>query len=85
MAGSARITLNSAAVVALLKSEEVQAELLRRGEAIQAAAGGAPDFDVLAVVGRQRAAVYVSTATIDGMRAEATDRALTRALDAGRS
>lgn len=85
MAGSIRIELDSAAVVALLKSDEVQAELLRRGEAIQQATGAPEDFDVLPVVGRQRAAVYVSTATVQGMLAEANDRTLTRALDAGRS
>jgi len=85
MAGSIRIELDSAAVVALLQSEEVQAELTRRGEAIQAATGSPNDFDVITVVGRQRAAVYVSTATVEGMLAEATDRTLTRALDAGRS
>ncbi|NII42296.1 hypothetical protein E9228_002954 [Curtobacterium flaccumfaciens] len=85
MAGSIRVELNSAGVVALLQSEEIKAELLRRGEAIQAAAGGAPDFDVIAVTGRQRAAVYVATASVQGMLAEATDRTLTRALDAGRS
>lgn len=85
MASSIRIEISSAGIVELLRSKEVQADLLRRGEAIQAAAGGAPDFDVLAVTGRQRAAVYVSTTTVEGMLAEATDRALTRAIDAGRT
>lgn len=85
MAGSIRIEMNSRGVVELLQSAEVQAELLRRAEAIQQATGSPEDFDVLPVVGRQRAAVYVSTKTVEGMLAEATDRTLTRALDAGRS
>lgn len=84
MAGQIRIEMNSTGVVELLKSAEVQADLLRRGEAMQRATGSPDDFDVLPIVGRQRAAVYVSTKTVAGMLAEAEDRALTRAVDAGR-
>lgn len=62
----------------------VQAELHRRGEAIAAAAGGAPDFLVIDDPNRTRARVVVVTATPKAMEAEATHRTLTRAFDAGR-
>jgi len=84
MAGQIKIEMNSAGVVELLQSEDVQADLLRRGEAIQQATGLPDGFDVLPVVGKQRAAVYVTTASMEARLAEANDRALTRALDAGR-
>ena len=79
-----RIEINSAGAAALLKSDAVLAELTRRGEAIAAAAGGAPDFTVTGSVRRSRAHVSVATATLEGRRAEATDRVLSSALDAGR-
>lgn len=64
--------------------KSLQGELHAMGERIAAAAGGAPDFEVIDSPGRDRARVVVVTATPEGMLAEATDRALTRALDAGR-
>lgn len=67
------------------KSAEVQAELRRRAEAIAAAAGGGEDFVVVDSPSSTRARVVVITATPQAMLAEATDRALTRAFDAGRS
>ena len=84
-----RVELNSAGIKALLSSPEVQADLLRRAEAIAAAAGGAPNFEAsVRVVGGSskagRAYGTVRTATFEGQAAEATDRALTRAIDAGR-
>lgn len=84
MAQSIRIKLNSAGVVALLQSQAVADDLARRGERIAEAAGGEPDFESRVTQNRDRSVVFVTTASIDGRRAEAEDRALTRALDAGR-
>ena len=86
----ARIRINSAGVKQLLQSQEVQADLQRRANAIAGAAGGEPgDFRAeVEVLGGSsklgRAMGYVVTATTEARRAEAEDRALTRALDAGR-
>ena len=84
-----RVELNSEGLKALLQSAEVQADLERRAQAIAAAAGGSPDFEAsVKVVGGSskagRAYGYVRTATFEGRAAEARDRALTRAVDAGR-
>ncbi len=84
-----RIKLNSDGIRALLSSEPVQADLRKRVDAIQAAAGGEPDFDAtVEVVGGStklgRAMGYVTTVTNEARRAEAEDGALMRALDAGR-
>lgn len=80
----ATVRLNSRGVRAVLQSAEVEADLRRRAEAIAAAAGGEPDFEAGAEVVGNRAMAWVVTATPDGKRAEAEDRALTRALDVGR-
>jgi hypothetical protein len=59
-------------------------DLLARGHRIASAAGGEPDFVVHESSNATRARVVVVTATAKGMEAEAHDRKLTRALDAGR-
>lgn len=82
MAEKARIELDRGAVRALLQSGEVVAELGRRASAIAAAAG--PGMEAEVRVGATRARATVRTATIEAELAEAIDRALTRALDAGR-
>lgn len=79
-----RIKINSDAVRALLQSAEVASELERRGNAIVEAAGGAPDFEVQSTKNRDRAVAFVRTASSKGKKAEAEDRVLTRAIDAGR-
>lgn len=86
MAGikGARIEVNRATVQALLRSEEVMQNLLPRGERIAGAAGGREDFEVTATTNRDRVVVFVTTASHDARKAEAEDRALTRAIDAGR-
>lgn len=81
---SIRIKLNSAGVKAVLQSPEMQADLQRRGDAMVAAAGGSPDFEAEVSIVGDRAMGRVRTATTEGRLAEAKDRALTRALDAGR-
>lgn len=78
-----RIELNVAGVGELLRSPEVLADLERRAQAVASAAG--PGMEASAQVGSTRARASVITADLDAMRAEATDRALTRAVDAGRA
>jgi hypothetical protein len=80
-----RIELNTAGVRALLRSDAILQDLVRRGEAIANAAGGSPDFTVNASFGKNRARVHVVTETPRGRRLEARDRVLTRAIDAGRA
>lgn len=82
MARNALTRLELTGVDDLLKSPEVLADLRRRANAIAAAAGEGHEVDVR--VGARRARASVRTATFDAMRAEAKDRTLTRALDAGR-
>jgi hypothetical protein len=82
MAKSARIVLNRAGVRELLKCPGVQADLARRAERIAAAAG--PGMVAESYVGRNRARSRVYTQTPEARRAEASDRTLTRAIDAGR-
>jgi hypothetical protein len=77
-----RIVLNRAGVKALLRSAEVQADLRRRGQAIASAAG--VGHRVESQVGPNRARVAVITETPEAMVAEATERKLSRAVDAGR-
>jgi hypothetical protein len=80
-----RVKMNSSGARAILRSAAVQADLERRGGQIAAAAGGEPDYEVETRVGANRVRVSVRTATHEAREAEATDRTLTQALDAGRS
>lgn len=82
MAKNVRIELNSKGVRQLLHDPGVLADLERRAKRIAAAAGEGMETDSDA--GGTRARAVVITATRDAQRAEATDRALTRAVDAGR-
>lgn len=78
-----RIELNTSGVGDLLRSGEVLDDLERRARAIASAAG--PGMEASAQVGRTRARASVITGDLDAMRAEATDRSLTHAVDAGRA
>lgn len=82
MATPVKIELNSAGVKALLRSPEILADLRARAERIAAAAG--EGFEADSMIGRSRARADVFTETFAARRAEATGRALTRAVDAGR-
>lgn len=84
MAGTVRIEMNPAGIGALLKSEEVAANMLARATAVAEAAGGGEDFVPSVYLGRSRARASVITATQAGREAEATNLVLTRAIDAGR-
>jgi hypothetical protein len=82
MAGRIKIEMNPEGVRAVLQSDGVRADLHRRAAAIAAAAGEGMEADSRIGANRARASVY--TATPEAMRAEAEDRALTSAIDAGR-
>lgn len=77
-----KIELNRAGVRVLLTGPEMQADLLARANRIAAAAG--EGFEAETKVGANRAHATIRTATWAARRAEARDRALTKALDAGR-
>lgn len=80
--GKIRIELNDAGIKELLRSAEVEAELLDRGFAIAEAAG--EGHEEASWQGHDRVHVSVSTTTPEAARSEAEDRTLTRAIDAGR-
>lgn len=77
-----RIVLNRRAVRDLLRSREVRKDLEKRGERIADAAG--PGHRVESEIGPNRVRAAVITDTSEAVISEATDRTLTRALDAGR-
>jgi len=77
-----RIEVNSAGIQSILKSDEVQELLRTKADRIAAAAGDG--FEASSRVGKTRARASVITVTRAARLAEATDRALTRAIDAGR-
>lgn len=81
MAGKVRVEMNSAGAQELLKSPEVQGELRKRADRVAAAAGEGHEVSVW--VGRDRARATVTTVSARAKRAEANDRALLRALEAG--
>lgn len=67
---------------ALRRSGGVAADLVRRASNVAAAAGAG--FETSSRDGTNRARASVVTANADAMRAQATNRTLTRAIDAGR-
>jgi len=79
--------LNTKGFVQLRNSPEVVAEITKRASAIATAAGEGfevlpPETNTTTPRGRARVAVY--TRTFPARYAEATDRALTKALEAGK-
>jgi hypothetical protein len=89
MAGS-KVKLNLKAFKELRNSDAVVSDLTARAQRIADRAddgvdsSGGPDHVVFAGKGRQRARAAVVTASAEAMLSEATDRNLTRAVDAGR-
>lgn len=81
--GLEKLKLNPAGVKELLKSSGVLADLADRAGAIADAAG--PGFEADSDVGTNRARASVRTVDYEARKAEAKERALTRAIDAGRS
>lgn len=82
MASKVKIELNSAAVRSLLRSSEMLEDLRSRAQRIANAAG--EGMEANAAVGPNRARASVVTATFEARHREATRRALTSAIDAGR-
>lgn len=82
-----KIVLNRKEVRHLLRGDGpyagVASDLKSRARAIANAAGDGMETD--SSVGANRARASVWTATREAMEAEAKDRSLTRAIDAGRS
>ena len=76
------IELDSAGMAELLRSDDVRRDLDERARRIAAAAG--PGMRSSSTRGHSRAIAMVWTDTPAAMRAEATSRKLTRAIDAGR-
>lgn len=77
------VKLNRKGVREILRSQRMADELERRANNIAASAGEGHTVDT--TVGRARARSAVLTDTFDAMLSEATDRTLTRAIDAGRA
>jgi hypothetical protein len=77
-----RVQMNSRGASRLMTSAPIRADLLSRAEAIAERAGDG--FEASVSYGRDRALASVRATTADAMRAEAKDRALTKAMDAGR-
>lgn len=82
MAEKFRVEINSAGIQALLKSGEVEALLLAKAQRIAAAAGAGVEAG--SRIGKTRARASVITATRAARKAEAENRSLTKAIDAGR-
>lgn len=85
-----RFALNRKGVAQIMlgKHGSVVADLTRRANAIRSAAdaaSGGPNHAVEVKPGRNRVRAVVYTDTFHGMRREATDRTLTRSVDAGRA
>lgn len=76
-----KVKLNRAAVRELLTGPEVTADLGKRAERIASAAG--PGFEHETTKGSNRARAAVWTGDAEARKAEADERALTRALDSG--
>lgn len=80
-----RIELNSKGIETILRSEKVRADLERRAQAIADAAGGEPeDYAVSSQIGDSRARASVAAVTYASRKAEAVDRTLSTAIEAGR-
>lgn len=78
----AKATINSKGAQDVLKSAGVAREVRARLERMQAAAG--PGHRIRVAVGRTRVRGTITTETRAAKRAEAQNKNLTRAIDAGR-
>ena len=77
-----KLVLNKRAFVDLMKSGEMQRDLIRRARKVKQAAG--EGFDDSVFVGKNRARASVITATYAARRRQSKDNVLQRALYAGR-
>lgn len=77
-----KFVLNKKGVNELLHSPGIKADLKARAERVAAEAG--PGMEVAVDDGKNRSRAAVITVTPEAMEGEATDRRLTRAIDAAR-
>lgn len=77
-----RFEVNVPGIKQILRGPAFQAELMRRARNIAVAAG--PGHEVEADPSPNRAHARVTAATLEARLAEAKNRSLTRAIDAGR-
>lgn len=77
-----RVKMNPKGVRAILQSPKILSDLKSRAGRMAAVAG--PGMEVDSEIGPNRARASVRTNTAAARRREATDRALTRSIDAGR-
>ena len=77
-----RVKFNYDGFNAVRRSAGVDADLERRAGRVAAAAG--EGFEVRRTINPGRVGYLVYADTLEAMEAEATDKALTRAIDAGR-
>lgn len=82
--GKARIKFHYDQFALLRSDPAIQAEIDSRARAIADAAGGGDDFSAISSPGKDRARAVVTTSSEKGRKAEANDRALSSALEAGR-
>lgn len=82
MPSNVTVKVNRAGVRELLRSPEMLGELEQRAQRISTAAG--PGHRIDSAIGPNRARAAVITETVEAMRREATERSLSKALDAGR-
>lgn len=76
------VKLNMRGIREVLKGPEVTADLARRSKRVEAAAGDG--FEAVVKPGKYTARAYVQSAGRKGDEREASEKALTRALDAAR-
>ena len=77
-----RVKLKIRGIREVLRSAPVQAEVARRARRMAQAAGSG--FESIVKPHKYTSRAFVQTASQEGRRREATDKVLTRALDAGR-
>ena len=83
MAMQVKIELNQEGIRELLKSEEVQKDLGRRGDAVVQRAGP-EDHESTVWLGFDRARCTVRTTTSKGAKNESENKTLTSSIDAAR-
>lgn len=83
MATKIKIEMIPSGFVETMRSAEVRADLKARAERIRDATG-VEGFEVIETDNAGRSGALVVAATIQARRAEAKDKVLTRAIDAGR-
>lgn len=82
MAGKVRVKMLTEGSRDLLRSREVERDIERRAEAMEAAAGDG--FEARTIVGRKRVLGSVRATNWAAYRAESRGHALTRSMDAAR-